>query len=322
MIISIVNRSHRLSDLQVRDAVRAINRQLSEDFEPYWQFGATLRLDGSEDKVAHREGHVPLPRLPGRRGDAVIYIADAASLAGAEGYHDRNGGDVPFGFVFLDVCKAAGDNWTVALSHEAIELVADPMNNLLVQGPHPYDRSHLVFHMFELCDAVQGETYRIDGVEVSNFLLPGWFAHAKVLGPGQSVTGARNDFLGRPARGEVLQPFSLAPGGYLSFYDGRREGDKWTSVMPKDDKAAAKRYKAKQAAKLARVMRRCHPEIEVGAPKAHRAVDVGAASAIGATPKMVAKPLAAGRPAPNGAAGPKPVSARSSSRPRTAARSR
>jgi hypothetical protein len=245
VLISVVNRSHVLPDAEAQRAVRAINRQFSEDFEPYWQFGATLRLDSAEDRAAEHVGKVALPKLPGRRGDAVIYLMDKA-------YHDRNGGDVPFGFVFLDICKNAGDEWTVALSHEAIELVGDPLNNLLVQGPHPHDHRHLVFHMFELCDAVQGETYELDGVRLSNFVLPGYFARG-------SVPGARNDFLGRPTRGEVLAPFGIAPGGYLCFYDGERDGDKWTSVMPEGDVASAKRMAAKAAGKLARVARRCRP---------------------------------------------------------------
>jgi hypothetical protein len=252
MLISVVNHSHSLADAQVQRAVRAINRQLSEDFEPYWQFGARLRLDNAPDRPAHRESHVSLPHLPGRRGDAVIYLMDRASVADAEGYHDRNTGDVPFGFVFLDVCEAAGDPWTGCLSHEAIELVADPLCNLLVQGPHPHDHRHLVFHSFELCDPVQGDTYELDGVKLSNFVLPGYFARGL-------VAGTRNDFLGRPLRGDVLAPFGIAPGGYLCFYDGDRDGDKWTSVMLPDDPAAARRMAAKAPAKLARLGRRVHP---------------------------------------------------------------
>jgi len=250
VLISVINRSRVLSDAQVQRAVRAINRQLAEDFEPHWKFGAQLRLDSAQERPTARVGRIALPRLPGRRGDAVIYLLDRASIRDAEGYHDRNNGDVPFGFVFLDVCKACGDDWTVALSHEAIELVGDPMNNLLVQGPHPHDHRHLVFHMFELCDAVQAESYELDGVRVSNFVLPGYFARA-------TVPGARNDFVGRPVRGELLAPFGIAPGGYLCFYDGRRRGDKWTSVMADGDAVAAQRLAAKTGAKLGRVSRRC-----------------------------------------------------------------
>ena len=253
MLISVVNRSTALSDAEVQRTVRAINRQFSEDFEPHWQFGARLRLDGAGRAAHTPAGRVSLPHLPGRRGDAVIYLQDKATVDDAEGYHDLNNSDVPFGFVFLDVCKAAGDEWTVALSHEAIELVGDPLNNLLVQGPHPHDHRHLVFHLFELCDAVQGETYELDGVKLSNFLLPGWFARTR-------VAGARNDFLGRPDAGSTLEPFTIAPGGYLSFYDSDLpEGRKWASWTPPGDADSERRMAAKSASRQARIARRSHP---------------------------------------------------------------
>lgn len=238
--ISVVNRSRTLADADVLRAVRAINRQLADDLEPHWKFGARLRLDA-----------VAEPPPAATRGDAVITIADRPTAvgAGAEGYHDLGRGDRAVGFVFLDVCQAAGDAWTAALSHEAIELTADPLNNLLVQGPHPRDRRRQVFHAFELCDAVQAEGYEIDGVAVSNFVLPGWFATP-------AIAGARNDFLGRPARGEVLAPFAMAPGGSLTFYDPALRRSRWTTATAPDDDAARRRVEAKRAAGLTRMARR------------------------------------------------------------------
>ena len=45
MIISIINHtSGQLNDEEVQGAIRAINRQIKENFEPYWSLGATLRL--------------------------------------------------------------------------------------------------------------------------------------------------------------------------------------------------------------------------------------------------------------------------------------
>jgi len=35
-----------LKDEEVHLAIRAINRQIQEDFEPYWSLAATLRLEG------------------------------------------------------------------------------------------------------------------------------------------------------------------------------------------------------------------------------------------------------------------------------------
>lgn len=47
MIISVINHSHTLSDEAVQEVIRAINRQIAQDFQPYWSFGATLRLEGA-----------------------------------------------------------------------------------------------------------------------------------------------------------------------------------------------------------------------------------------------------------------------------------
>lgn len=252
MLVSIVNRTGSLTDAEVQRAVRAINRQLAEDFEPHWQFGARLRLDAAGERPPASDGPGLLKRLPDRRGDAVVYLVDHATVKDAEGYHDRNGGDVPCGFVFLECCQECGDEWSVALSHEVLELVADPMNNLTVQGPHPHDRRFQVFHTFEVCDPVQSESYQIDGVAVSNFVLPGWFTHG-------DAAGVRNDFLGRPVPGEVLRSFTMAPGGYLCYWDPRHEGDHWQSGMAPDDAVATTRLAAKRRAGLGRSVRRQHP---------------------------------------------------------------
>jgi hypothetical protein len=47
MIISVINLSKgAASDAKLQGAIRAINRQIAEDFQPYWGFGAQLRLEG------------------------------------------------------------------------------------------------------------------------------------------------------------------------------------------------------------------------------------------------------------------------------------
>jgi len=69
MIISVINHTNgQLSDEQVQGAIRAINRQIKEDFEPYWSLGATLRLEG-------KTGPKPKPQESADlRGDAVLYL--------------------------------------------------------------------------------------------------------------------------------------------------------------------------------------------------------------------------------------------------------
>ncbi|MGH7182247.1 MAG: hypothetical protein ACREJN_09760 [Nitrospiraceae bacterium] len=77
---------------------------------------------------------------------------------------------------------------------------------MLAQGPHPAEPSKSVFHWYEMCDAVQTETYEIDGVAVSNFVLPLYFT-------GGDEVGGRNDFLGRSYKGKTLRSFGVNPGG-------------------------------------------------------------------------------------------------------------
>jgi hypothetical protein len=245
MIISLINRSKKILDHEAQQAIRAINRQIAEDFEPYWSFGAKLRLEGAIGKRANAD------ELSDMRGDAVLYLIDKADENDALGWHDRNYRDIPYGFVFLELCAANNENWTVTLSHEALELVGDPAANLLVQGPCPSDKSRQVFHMFEMCDAVQAEKYKIDQIEVSNFVLPSYFS------PGEQ-DGRRNDFLGtKYGRGKSLESFGMNPGGYVNYFDPKDE--KWYSPTRPGDKVALARQAAKRKVHAGRGYRRQHP---------------------------------------------------------------
>ncbi|MDH3446221.1 MAG: hypothetical protein OEN50_20045 [Deltaproteobacteria bacterium] len=245
MIISIINHTNgKLSDEEVQQSIRSINRQIKEDFEPYWSLGGTLRLEGKAG---------PRPRqqdLADMRGDAVIYLWDNINVANALGYHDRNNRGIPFGFVFTELSKQLGENWTVTLSHEALELVGDPEVNLLVAGPHPASPNEDVFHWYEMCDAVQAETYAIDDVEVSNFVLPLYFT-------GSEEVGGRNDFLGRAHEGRTLRSFGVNPGGYVGFFNPQ-SGQHETFSQKADTKAQdrmALKMKAKGARRAIRYKR-------------------------------------------------------------------
>lgn len=145
--------------------------------------------------------------------------------------------------MFTELAKQLKEEWTVTLSHEALELVGDPEVNLLVQGPNPADATRTVFHWYEMCDAVQAETYEIDGVKVSNFVLPLYFT-------GGEEKGGRNDFLGRAYKGKTLQSFGVNPGGYVGFFDPK-SGEHET-FSAKGDAVAARRLKVKSKMKGAR----------------------------------------------------------------------
>jgi hypothetical protein len=239
MVISLINFT-TIQDGEVQRTIRAINRQLDEDFEPYWSFGGSLRLEG-------RVGNEPDHNTPAElRGDAIIYLWDsAADVKDALGYHDRNNAGIPYGFVFTEISRQLGEPWSVTLSHEALELIGDPQANLLVGGPHPdpNENGREVFHWFEMCDAVQAESYALDGVEVSNFVLPLYFT-------ADAEKGSRNDFLGARHAGSTLDSFGVNPGGYIGFYDPV-VGDHVTYSL-QGDSLAKDRMAIKQPLKRAR----------------------------------------------------------------------
>lgn len=237
MIISILNHTKDITDEEIQSVLRAINRQITYDVQPYWSLTATLRLEG-------KSGRRPsLQTILDMRGDAVIYLWDNEDIDDALGYHDKNLRGIAYSFVFTKLSKELGEHWSVTLSHEAIELIGDPECNLLVRGPHP-ETGKDIFHWYELCDAVQAESYQVDGVDVSNFVLPLYFTSAK-------ERGGRNDFLGRKGKnGKALRSFCVNEGGYIGYFNPTNS--KHETYEMKGDKKAAKRQAIKGAFKRAR----------------------------------------------------------------------
>jgi hypothetical protein len=198
--ISVVNFSN-LSDNDVQSAIRAVNRQISEDFAPIWGSIWDLRLHGSSVSPDDIDSLIE----ESIQGEAVLYLTDQPHLAGAAGYHAINGGEKPYGFVFV----TDPDDWTVTLSHEALELIIDPTVNVMVPGPdpRPNGENNTVLHAYEVCDAVERTSYLIDEVRVSNFITQQWFF-------ADDAQGTRNDFLG-----VGVPSFNATPGSHLAFLD-------------------------------------------------------------------------------------------------------
>jgi hypothetical protein len=200
MRISLLNFTP-IPDEEVQAVIRVINRQISEDFEPYWGMGGLLRLEGNRRLQMSMQSPIDM------RGDAVLYFSNSTDVTGLLGYHSMNFYGIPYGFVFTWIARQLGQSWTVTLSHEALELIADPETNRLVAGPAPAHPNAQVYYWYEVCDAVETETYQIDGIQVSNFVLPLYFTS-------HEEPGSRNDFLHRLP---PLKSFGVRPGGYTGF---------------------------------------------------------------------------------------------------------
>jgi hypothetical protein len=215
MRLTIANISKTIAAADFEEVGEAIIRQVSEHFDPEWNVRATLRMVPYD---------ITAPQTIDGLQDAILYLGDSSQdpttgVDGLLGYHSKTHGNIPYGFVYLDVCAEYGSAWPTCLSHETLELLADPTAALTVTGPAPAGHTGHVYYDLEVCDPTQGDSYRIDDVEVSNFVCRSYFGLAG--GSGQT------NFQQLP-----LEPFGVRPGGYLQFEDGGRafqlKGDKVT----------------------------------------------------------------------------------------------
>lgn len=183
-------------------AILALRRQCNEDFQPEWNTPCVLRSAAPNIKV-----QAPIEGIH----DAIIYVGDQSQdpntgIDNALGYHSANHSGIPYGFVYMDVVQAFNEVWTTTLSHEILELLADPSAIMTVSGPSPKD-GHPVHFDLEVCDPTQGDSYDIDGTPVSNFVTRKYFG----IAGGSSQTNFLN---------LKLKPFGVRPQGYFQFEDG------------------------------------------------------------------------------------------------------
>jgi hypothetical protein len=157
----------------------AVEVQLNRDVAPHWGGSYAVRVGTGADL---------------QPGEVAFAIVDSLPNApGAIAYHDVGGGDVPVAFLALSTCSTLGDV-SVAISHECCETAGDWSCNFWADDGTGTEWA------LELCDAVESNAYVVQGVPVSDFLLPAFFAPA-APGP-YSYTGA------------ARAPFQTAPGGY------------------------------------------------------------------------------------------------------------
>jgi hypothetical protein len=117
-------------------------------------------------------GHRLLADLSSQRPSSgrrfQIVLTDDPDQAGALGYHEMTRNGTPLGKVFAGLDIRSGSSWTVTLSHELLEMLADPWINWCAEG------SDGRIYALEVCDAVESDSlgYEIDGVLVSDFIGP------------------------------------------------------------------------------------------------------------------------------------------------------
>jgi len=123
---------------------------------------------------------------------------DTADQAGALGYHDLTKNGQPVSKIFVKTTLDAKEQVSVTACHELFEMVIDPIANLWAEAADGTE------YAYEMCDAVEEDTFLVDGIAMSNFLHPSWFE------PFKHPPGTKFDHLGL-----LKKPFTMTKGGYV-----------------------------------------------------------------------------------------------------------
>lgn len=218
-----MNDSTLVTDAEARRMTAAVSLQVRRDFAPRWfRTPAPLRFYRS------------LADVP---ADVwVLTLLDDSDEADALGYHDETPDGRVYARVFCrDTLTHGGtalegpDSVSVTLSHEVLELLADPNVNLWADDGGSRELA------IEVGDPVEATGYDINGVTVSNFVLQSYFdAHSRA---------GVYDFLGL-----LKKPWTMLPGGYQIFRTGGKITQKYGRSFP----AWRKTAKSFPAARTAR----------------------------------------------------------------------
>jgi hypothetical protein len=205
--ISVLNRSDKtiVTDAALKDFVdTALQPQVSSDFFPAWNIDAQVTF---ADK--------PLP------GSWWLVVLNNTDQSNWFGYHLTEDG-LPFGKVFAQTIDRRGCSWTVSVSHELLEMLADPYINRMVcdssfdptKLPTPGEKT-AGFYALEVCDpcASDDDAYPIGRYQVSDFILPSWY---------QKESCKPFD-----KNNKILQPFGVSKGGYVGRYSNE---DGWQLI--------------------------------------------------------------------------------------------
>ncbi len=220
--VAIVSESDKINFDDVSVAAASVAKQVARDFGPAWGTQATVQAFGS------------LEAVPGDYYQVVL--VDDDKLPSAAGYHTDSHGQP------LAVVEVAG-NWPAAVSHEVLEMLADPFGNRIVSAAVPNQAkwpelkeiipqglTH-VDYLVEVCDPVQGlqQSYPINGVTCSDFVLPCFYTSAGSTRTQISFNGS-------------VGPRSIEIGGYVTFRDP--ETGLWYQMFRNVNQLGARRFSA------------------------------------------------------------------------------
>lgn len=192
--VAIVSESRRVPPEQLAPVAAAMQQQVQRDFAPLWGVNAVVAAM-PDRKTAQGMGYWP------------IVVQDTLDDPGALGYHTDEHHQ-PYALV------EATRDWTITVSHEMLEMLADPFGSRLWVAHDPkLGAGERVRILIEVCDPPEAKAYEIGGVRVSDFVTPAYYHTVHRLGHQYTLMG------------NIARPRTLIPGGYISYVDA--DGHWW-----------------------------------------------------------------------------------------------
>lgn len=191
-----------------------LQMQLTRDFEPVWKIPAVVSAFTSLNQL-------PPACLP------LIILPDGRLGPGGHAFHTTKKG-MPMGLLEYK----PGGAWSLAASHELLEMVCDPQGKRKVMGDsiadlhranvEPGNDDYLpqgqVAYLLEICDPCQDQPYALNGFQVSDFVLPRFYSR------GGTECGCYS------FAGNVAGPLQLCDGGYVTWYTSFDNAPVWQAI--------------------------------------------------------------------------------------------
>jgi hypothetical protein len=205
--IGLVDTTGALEADLVQSVAAALNIQVTRDLPQFWSISATVMYLPSPHKVPAGVWPVQLVK----------------SLPPGEGGFHLDKHKQPYAKV---IATPKNDGWTIAASHETLEMLLDPYGNRLqssveieIKANKIVDGTGQYGYLVEACDPCEDDKfgYTINGVVVSDFITPHFYDPMVTPGTRYSFTGA------------IKAPRQILPGGYISWVN--HEADEWQQLQ-------------------------------------------------------------------------------------------
>jgi preprotein translocase subunit SecE len=193
ILVALVSEVKEVGAEDLALVAKALQKQVTRDLAPIWNITATIEPFPALDQV-------PKNYWP-------IIIKRDINMAGAAGFHSDQAGQ-PFAVVQYSTVR---NDWTLTTSHELLDMLVDPLGRRMINvaSPDPADKGKVVGVLVEIATPVETAdcAYSIDGVLVSDFVTPAFFALSASEGVKYSFNGS------------AKSPMKILKNGYMSWID-------------------------------------------------------------------------------------------------------